>query len=387
MKKQIVFLMLTALMMGTIVPSVFADVAFTSKVDMTGHYGIVAAGVGLEDLTTGDIQINVPGTVEVAYLYWAGIDGAGLGDDEVTFDAVDVVADVTLEEPWGNWAEYTFVYVKDVTGLVSSGDNTYTISGVELWRNYGAGLVVIYEDESLPVSRVIWMDGSDGFWFGWDPDLGPNSDVVCFPFDACTNIRDVEMVLFSAGTEHDDRPNDVWTITGTGVPVETVVDAVGAQSSGLTYPLYASDGRAWDTYTDSISIPENHEYLCVQIESIPVYGANEDQDWAGRGTSGLFLGAGIVLPVCEQELDGLSPGFWKHNIAVYLGENPGRYSVPHEGEPRITDEILEAYFDMIPVTAEDAYAALTAKGKGSGQIRLDMANLFNAAAGYAPYSD
>ncbi len=177
-------------------------------------------------------------------------------------------------------------------------------------------------------------------------------------------------------------------LTGTGDLVDpVVVGDADAISSELTYPLYASEGRAWDTYTDNVEIEADEEWLCVQIESIPEYEEEGVEDWAGRGTSGLFIGAGIVLPVCECKLDGLSPGFWKHNIAVYFGENPAKYNVPHEGEPRITEEPLDGYLDAIGVTAENAYAALTAKGKGSAETRLDMANAFNAVAGYTPYSD
>ena len=84
---------------------------------------------------------------------------------------------------------------------------------------------------------------------------------------------------------------------------------------------------------------------------------------------------------------GLSPGFWKHNLKVYLGFTNGRYSVPHPGQPRISNSILESYLADIGVSAEQAYADLTTRGPGSSSIRLDMANMFNAAAGYTPYSD
>jgi len=36
---------------------------------------------------------------------------------------------------------------------------------------------------------------------------------------------------------------------------------------------------------------------------------------------------------------------------------------------------------------EAALEALTAKGKGSATVRLDMANAFNYCAGYMPYQD
>ena len=105
----------------------------------------------------------------------------------------------------------------------------------------------------------------------------------------------------------------------------------------------------------------------------------------------MLIAAGFVLPVECEMLDGLSPGFWKHNIRVAL-ELPGRYSVPHEGEPRMDyDTILALAEDATGETGEDALNAaldaLTAKGPGSATTRLDMANYLNAAAGYTPYQD
>jgi hypothetical protein len=113
----------------------------------------------------------------------------------------------------------------------------------------------------------------------------------------------------------------------------------------------------------------------------------------------------IVAVICETEgdtqdliieltipcLEGLSPGFWKHNVRVAL-EYPGEYSVPHCGEPRIDYPTILGYAEAATgETGEDALwaalDALTAKGPGSAMIRLDMCNEFNAAAGYTPYED
>jgi hypothetical protein len=91
------------------------------------------------------------------------------------------------------------------------------------------------------------------------------------------------------------------------------------------------------------------------------------------------------------ELCGLSPGFWKHNVRVALGY-PGRYSVPHEGELRmdygkIVGLAETATGETGTAALEAALAALTARGRGSEAVRLAMANAFNDAAGYTPYSD
>lgn len=93
----------------------------------------------------------------------------------------------------------------------------------------------------------------------------------------------------------------------------------------------------------------------------------------------------VLIELTIPRLPGLSPGFWKHNIQVALGQNPGSFSVPHEGEPRMDAATLTAY--AAPYTLQQALDALQAKGPGSDTIRLDMANHFNAAAGYAPYED
>jgi hypothetical protein len=131
-------------------------------------------------------------------------------------------------------------------------------------------------------------------------------------------------------------------------------------------------------------------------------GAQSMIDDALTNGNGFVPGPGDVLAIiCYPKTDtqitiieievperpcGLSPGFWKHNIRVALGY-PGSYSVPHEGEPRITEAILLAYAGEIGVTLPEALEALTAKGPVSEAIRLDMANTFNTAAGYEPYSD
>ena len=101
---------------------------------------------------------------------------------------------------------------------------------------------------------------------------------------------------------------------------------------------------------------------------------------------GLALLATIILTTvplafasCPPKPCALTPGFWKHNIRVYLGY-PGRYSVPHPGEPRINADILDGYLGTLD--PRDALAALSARGPGSRATRIAMANYFNDAADY-----
>jgi hypothetical protein len=297
-KKMISLLLCTMFMIGAILPLVFADVPLTSRFDEVGPYGMVEAGVGLRTVNIGDITIDVPGTVVAAYLYWACIDESPGGDDTVNFDGTSVTADDSYgPEPWYN-NYYHYVYIKDVTNLVNIGSDTYTISGLEnVFYKYGAGLVVVYEDLSLPTFRIVLMDGLDGFWFGWTAPLGPNSDVACLEFDSEAIDRDLDMFLFVGGTEHDDRPNEVWTATGTGTKP---TDLITSHSSAVgPYPLFASDGPSWDTYSDTVEVTAGDEWLCAQIESIETLPLleNPEEDYAGRGDSALLIVAGFVLPV------------------------------------------------------------------------------------------
>ena len=91
LKKRICPLVLIALLsMAAIVPAVFADAALTNeRFKATGNYDIVAAGVGLQGVTSGEIDLNIPdsGTsvVVAAYLYWSGYNPNTGGDNEVYF--------------------------------------------------------------------------------------------------------------------------------------------------------------------------------------------------------------------------------------------------------------------------------------------------------------
>jgi hypothetical protein len=118
----------------------------------------------------------------------------------------------------------------------------------------------------------------------------------------------------------------------------------------------------------------------------------------------------IVAVICETEGDtqdliieltipcrepGYTPGFWKHNIGICIGEKNGKHSCFADGT-RLDCTMLNGYLAYINANypapydeydLADAYADLNAKGPGSESIRMDMANAFNDAAGYGPYED
>ena len=85
--------------------------------------------------------------------------------------------------------------------------------------------------------------------------------------------------------------------------------------------------------------------------------------------------------------DARTPGFWKHNVGVYLGYNNGAYSDPtvYPGNiPLVTKDTMESWLQAHWTDAEleALYIQLSTIGGGAAgaAIRNGAANIFNAAA-------
>jgi hypothetical protein len=97
------------------------------------------------------------------------------------------------------------------------------------------------------------------------------------------------------------------------------------------------------------------------------------------------VSAGCFHRCCRKP--GKSPGYWKHNVKVYV-EDQGSYS----GTPKETDWKMEYYEGRI----QDLPGLSEFSLEGANEIFQDnankdmwlwLANLFNWAAGRAPYND
>jgi len=142
----------------------------------------------------------------------------------------------------------------------------------------------------------------------------------------------------------------------------------------------------WGPFSNGVWQDGGHEYS-IYYEGTGAQITFRIVDWI----DGDYTNNSCHLPVEIYELPletGYTPGFWKHNIGVYLGYNRGAYSAFRDGT-KLTAALLEMYAATVGVTLEDAYAAVSARGnrEGQAQIRADMANAFNAAAGYGPFID
>ena len=90
--------------------------------------------------------------------------------------------------------------------------------------------------------------------------------------------------------------------------------------------------------------------------------------------------------------DGLSPGFWKHNVGVKLELKNGAYSDPpvYSGQtPLVTKDTIGTWLDQWTTAELTAlYNELNTKGGGAAgaAIRVGAADVFNLAADLYPYS-
>jgi hypothetical protein len=285
--------LLLALMLVTVQQAAADDVeeVQTDRFTAEGHFDIVAAGEGMLASESADIRLYVPGTAVVAaYLYWSGTAVEDGGDDTVTFarDGVVVAPELVADPAEGTYGPafwfdgfYYFVYVVDITSLVRVGDHIYTVSNFNnsMRRRDGAGLMVVYEDPSLPVNDVEIKDGLDRFYRGWGEGPRGESAVNCFVFAPDAAERQFEYTMFLGEIQDDpevERPSALWHLSGTDAD-PMPVDMVNAPTDGPVtgdlvqgppdYPFESYDQPQWDTSTNTLPIPAGHTWVCFQPES------------------------------------------------------------------------------------------------------------------------
>jgi hypothetical protein len=90
----------------------------------------------------------------------------------------------------------------------------------------------------------------------------------------------------------------------------------------------------------------------------------------------------LLIELKETTGPGLTPGFWKHNVGVYLGLANGKYS--NSGSPLATQANMATFLSQWSNAQLLIYyhAMITQGGGATGAAtRQNTANIFNAAAG------
>lgn len=326
--------------------------------------GTVAAGIGLV-AGPGTINVNVPGTVKQALLYWEGQSAGPSFDSQVTVNGVNVTGTVIggPTQFFGN--TYTTTLRADITGLglVASGPNALLISDMNFSRfNNGAGVVVIYDDGTT--AEITIRDGNDAAFHSFnsplDTTVPQNYTFAAEPVD-----RSATMTIFASSVSEDP---------GVPGPRPTIIRVTtGGVTTDFNNQLDGVDGDQWDTLVVNVTIPAGASTLTIQALSADATGSGNVP------ASFVWNVGGLSVPVTPPPPppgggQGCTPGYWKqpHHFGSWTGYAP-------------TDD----YATTFGVNASFTLTLVEAAGQGGGGEkalgRHAVAALLNSASAGVDY--
>lgn len=307
--------------LGLVVSAVLAaDGVLTPQANspFQGHYCFEAVGVALGSESQAEtIDVNVNGTPIAAYFYWSSRYAGEQSGDTDLFVAINggSPATITAEEQEVVYASYSdrFYYTYRSADLVTTNAGlnlaaqttpfSLTISGLRGDEAHGAGIVVVYENDALCSFGEVHLNfGIDSFHHRFSGVAGPHSEVNCITFEPVNRPRPIDYQMFVGGIEGPPRPNSIWTKTGVGPLPDNyaLVDIIDdPDAAELANPLDGDEGNVlgeWDNHQAQFNVPANHDYACVQIESVPDLAPEH------FGTSGV-----LVNLVYKVEVDEPTP--------------------------------------------------------------------------------
>jgi uncharacterized repeat protein (TIGR01451 family) len=265
-------------------------------------YNTVAAGVGLAEASSGSFNLNVPENLYKAYIFWGGrYEGVNPGDDEIKLNGTTITADATtIEQTGGTNPSWGWVgYYADVTGLVSVGNHSYSVTEVDVHDLYndGAGILAVYKDSTIEPTQFAIKGGLDYAFHGFPNPMGQDTKIYTYTFDPAPYARTADTTLLVGdGEAGTSRGDNLWFKSGTGSAPTNLVDQAGASEIATNF-MVQSDGPQWDTFSTTVTIPANATYASFQIES------PEDQN----GESIAWHAQSLVIDqhcpgVCELEI-------------------------------------------------------------------------------------
>ncbi len=351
-----VFLALLILALAQIAQA--ADGTLPVQTTLEGNYCVAHDGIGLLDGGPQEFSVTVQGTPVAAYLYWSGrYPGQNNGDNQISaqfnggvINSVTAAAETSAYAGYADAYYYTYHSTNIVSLLPSAGVLTVSVNALKTPEGNGAGIVVISADPTCPFGQVQLNYGLDGFFWGFPPDAGPDTQVTCVDFVAAPSPRTLNLQMFVGGVEHDQMRGDrIWYATGSGAKPTNIVSPVANDNlldgpppptKVPPFPLNGGIGE-WDDYTNSITVPAGATYACFQIESIDGYTPT-------NGTSGVWVELSTHL-------------IYEPGIAVLKLTNGNDAKLPNDAD--------------VPVIAPGATVLWTYLVTNTGSIAFDAADV------------
>lgn len=305
MKKLTVILLVVFLTFG-IFSLALADgteILGTPSVNIASGTGIVAAGTGLVN-QPGTINVTVPGsaTVNQVLLYWEGQMGINVGgDDTIVVNGSEVTGTLIGGPTFFFTGAYSSAFRADITnlGMVTSGINTLTVTGLSFTKaNNGAGVIVIFDDGSEEV-KIDVRDGLDLAFINF-PEPRKSTVPQAFTFVESPEERTADLALFFGSI--------AGTISGAGADRPTSIEVTtGGVTTVFSNLLASIDGEEWDTLNIPVTIPAGATSLTVQAFS--------RDDYVSGNLPASFSWIAAVLSVPSPpppDGEGCTPGFWRN---------------------------------------------------------------------------
>lgn len=239
----------------------------------------------------------------------------------------------------------------------------------------------------------------------------PSSTVQLSVLDDGNSYFDATLSGVPAGYSVNNGPYDCWCVdrdetmqrsTNHNVILYSSMNPPAALNSinwnAINYILNHKQGTMMDVqnaiwyFTDGTS---------VSGAALAMVNAAE----ANLGYNPVTMGGTVLAIICYDSIDdnnvqntiielrkpclpGLSPGFWKHNVGVFLGIAKGSFSDPGPNLEGVTKTSMENFLGQwsdAELTAR--YNDLNTKGGGAAgaDTRVNAANVFNNALGLANY--
>ncbi|MCA9886424.1 MAG: hypothetical protein KC708_25800, partial [Anaerolineae bacterium] len=204
-------------------------------------------------------------------------------------------------------------------------------------ESYGVGLSVIYSCAEYPSATSTLYGGLDWFYYADTRDpIGVYSDLVCVNFAPVASPRTADIDGIFGGQANVVPPsaayrgNRLWYLTGTAsdpLPTESgntppagvVATDLAAIEIGTPNSIWTSSlGQEWDRVDQSINIPANATWACLQAES-------SQQNGSDLGISGDLLAPIITIPTAPGQV-AIGNFVWADDVtangAFDTGETP-----------------------------------------------------------------
>ncbi|MEE9354025.1 MAG: hypothetical protein V3U75_00390 [Methylococcaceae bacterium] len=267
--------------------------------------GIVAAGTGLV-YNPGMIEIDVPGEIKQALLYWeCQMDsdaGKGIeGDNTIEINGYSITGSLIGGPTNFFRTTYSSTFRADISKLklLVPGNNALTVDGLDCtgqinpsleYANNGAGLMVIYDDGSKAEAEIQLRDGNDLSAVLVSHSVPTTNTTVpqTFIVEKAQNDRMADLLMFFSSVSGTASGN-------LGFRPSAIEVTVGGNKQVFDDLLDSHDGEEWDTVKLEIAIPANETMVTVQALSV------DNEPFSDPGFPASFAWTSAALSVVKEE--------------------------------------------------------------------------------------